>query len=121
MSGIFLRLALATFVAAIPAAVAQEITLEEVRVESTYVSPLDLPMMSNSLQKFLERLRLDDDLRRSAELQEANKGSMTRMIDLTRYIPIPLGGSDPRYDPSAPSYLRADLTPPKGNPLFGRE
>jgi hypothetical protein len=98
---------------------AQEVTLEEVRVEAEPESLLEVPI-TNELQKFVERLRLDDALKRTTELQEANKSSMTKLLDLTRYSPVSLGESDPRIDTFfQQNYMRADLNPRKEpHPLF---
>jgi hypothetical protein len=76
--------------------------------------------MTNELQKFVERLRLDDALKRTAELDEANKSSATKLLDLTRYSPLSLGASDPRIDTFfQQNYMRADLNPRDDrNPLF---
>lgn len=97
---------------------AQEITLEEVRVEAPSVSLFDLPV-TDALQKFIEGLRLNDETTRALELRKANQSSLTHLLELTRYVPIPLGGSDPHQDSfPASSYLRADLAAPKASPLF---
>lgn len=103
-------------------AAAQEITLEEVRVEAEPESLLDVPI-TNELQKFVERMRLDDALKRTAELEEANKNSVTKLLDLTRYSPVSLGGSDPRMDTFfQQNYMRPDLNPrDEPNPLFRRQ
>ena len=108
------RLALALIATS---AIGQEITLEEVNVEGAYVSPLELPV-NNALQKFIDGLRLQDDLARSLELREANKSSISKILDLTRYSPIGLGASDPRIDTfMLQNYMRADLNPRESNPL----
>jgi len=98
---------------------AQEITLEEVRVEGAFVMPLPELPPSNALQKFIERLRLQDEQTRTLELREANKSALNSILDLTRYSPIPLGGSDPRTDTFfQQNYMRADLNPRDESVLF---
>ncbi len=97
---------------------AQEITLEEVKVESTFLAPVELPI-SKTLEQFIARLRLDDERVHERELRAANKSSLTTILELTRYSPIGLGSSDPRIDTTQANYLRADLNPREKNPLFG--
>ena len=98
---------------------AQEVTLEEVRVEAEPESLLEV-RVTNELEKFVERLRLDDARKRSAELEEANKNSVTKLLDLTRYSPVSLGESDPRIDTFfQQNYMRPDLNPrDERNALF---
>jgi hypothetical protein len=97
---------------------AQEVTLEEVRVEAPAESLLDVPV-TNELQKFVERLRLQESVVRATELQIANQSITTKLLNLTRYSPIPLGGSDSRVDTFfLQNYTRADLNPREDNPLF---
>ncbi|MFL6568843.1 MAG: hypothetical protein ACJ8LI_06705 [Chthoniobacterales bacterium] len=102
-------------------AVAQEITLEEVKVEASFASPLELPL-SKSIDQLIERLRLRDENARALELHEANKSTLTNLLDLTRYEPIPLGGSESRVDAfMQENYMRADLNPREKDSLFARE
>jgi hypothetical protein len=102
----------------IASASAQEITLEEVRVEAEFLNPLELPF-SKALDQLTDRLRLRDENTRALDLQQANKSSVTRILDLTRYSPIPLGASDPRVDTFLQeNYMRADLNPPKTRSIF---
>src|SRR5947209_348868 len=106
---------------AIASAAAQEITLEEVKVEAAFVSPLELPL-SKSIDQLIERLRLRDENARALELHEANKSTLTNLLDLTRYEPIPLGGSESRVDAfMQENYMRADLNPREKDSLFARE
>src|SRR5947208_16395395 len=87
-------------------AAAQEITLEEVKVEGAFVSPLELPL-SKSIDQLVERLRLRDENARALELLDANKSSLTNILELTRYDPIPLP-RDARIDTfSQEHYMRA--------------
>lgn len=100
---------------------AQEITLEEIKVESVYVSPLELPL-SKAVDQLAERLRLLDENRRELELREANKSSVTNLLELTRYVPIPLGASESRLDEfRLQNYMRADLNPREDKQLFRPE
>lgn len=102
-------------------AVAQEITLEEVTVEGAFVSPLELPL-SKSIDQLIERLRLRDENVRELQLHEANKSTLTNLLDLTRFVPIPLGGSESRVDTfMQENYMRADLNPREKDSLFARE
>ena len=120
MSARFVKLLFASVALTAGYALAQEITLEEVRVEAAPESLLEIPI-TNELQKFVERLRLDDELARAAQLQEANKSSVTKLLDLTRYSPVSLGESDPRIDTFfRENYMRADLNPRDDNPLFAQ-
>lgn len=99
---------------------AQEITLEEIKVEAVFVSPLELPL-SKAVDQIAERLRLRDEEARERELRNANKSALTNLLELTRYSPIPLGGSDPRVDEFLlQNYTRPDLNPREDNPLFRR-
>ncbi|MFL6539576.1 MAG: hypothetical protein ACJ8HU_02335 [Chthoniobacterales bacterium] len=108
-------------VAAAASAVAQEISLEEIKVEGAFVSPLELPL-SKSIDQLIERLRLRDENARELQLHEANKSSLTTLLDLTRFVPIPLGGSESRVDAfMQENYMRADLNPREKDSLFPRE
>ncbi|MFL6531626.1 MAG: hypothetical protein ACJ8KX_14260 [Chthoniobacterales bacterium] len=108
-------------VAAAASAVAQEISLEEIKVEGAFVSPLELPL-SKSIDQLIERLRLRDENARELQLHEANKSSLTTLLDLTRFVPIPLGGSEARVDAfMQENYMRADLNPREKDSLFPRD
>src|SRR5947209_16191526 len=99
-------------------AFAQEITLEEVKVEAVYVSPSELPL-NKSIDQMIERLRLNDEHARTIDLRNAHQSSLTTLIDLTRYSPIPLG-NDPRIDAfTQENYMRADLNPRESKSIFG--
>ncbi|MCA1658363.1 MAG: hypothetical protein LC627_03580 [Verrucomicrobiaceae bacterium] len=100
---------------------AQEITIEEVRVESVFISPLELPSRE-AVDQLIERLRLQEESARELELRAANQSSVTALLELTRYSPINLGASEPRADTfMQPNYMRADLNPRETNPLFAAE
>ncbi|MDQ6860905.1 MAG: hypothetical protein M3032_07100 [Verrucomicrobiota bacterium] len=99
-------------------AFAQEITLEEVKVEGVFVSPIELPL-TKSIDQLIERLRLSDEKAREIELQQANKSSLTTLLELTRHSPIPLGASDARVDTFVrENYMRPDLNPRETKSLF---
>ncbi len=101
-------------------AVAQEITLEEVRVEAVLISPLELPL-NRTIDTLVERLRLKDEEERERTLGAANKSSLTTVLELARYIPIPLGESTSRTDLFLrENYMRADLNPREKKSLFER-
>lgn len=97
---------------------AQEITLEEVKVEAQFIDPLELPF-SKSLDQLVERLRLRDENLRAVQLEDANKNSVTRILDLSRFSPIPLGSSESRVDTFLQeNYMRAELNPREDKSLF---
>jgi hypothetical protein len=99
-------------------AFAQEAVMEEVIVEAPFDLRLQLPKDSN-VRIMIERLTLKADTERALELQIANRTPINTLLDLTKYSPIPLGGSDPRVDTFfLQNYMRADLNPSKRNPLF---
>ncbi|MDQ6624927.1 MAG: hypothetical protein M3Y69_02120 [Verrucomicrobiota bacterium] len=103
-------------------AAAQEGVAEEVRVEATFVaSPFEL-QRDHAVEILAERLTLHTAALHSAELQRANENSVTRLLELTKYIPIPLGSSENRVDTFFQSnYMRVDLNPRGENPLFGNK
>ena len=111
---------LATLILVLAAGLAggQEITLEEIKVEAVYVSPLELPL-SKAVDRLIEELRLKEESERILDLKEANKSGLTRVLELTRYSPISLGASDPRIDTFfQQNYMRADLNPREKSALF---
>ena len=61
-----------------------------------------------------------DEQLKARELKEANKSSLTNLLELTRYVPIPLPG-DARIDTfMQENYMRADLNPREKDSLFER-
>ena len=98
---------------------AQEAVAEEVRVEGAFVaSPFEL-RRDHAVEILSDRMTLRAAELRSAELQRANENSVTRLLDLTKYSPIPLGSSENRVDTFFLSnYMRADLNPRRDNSLF---
>jgi hypothetical protein len=69
--------------------------------------------------EFIEKLQVREQ--RAAALQKTHQSSVTTVLDLTRYSPIPLGGSDPRTDTFfLQNYMRRDLNPPDADPLLLR-
>ena len=105
-------------VLAAPPIFAQEATLEEVIVEAPFDVRLELPRES-TVQTMIARLRLQAENERALDLQIANRTPISTVLDLTRFIPIPLGSSDDRVDTFfLQNSVRADLNPRKNNPLF---
>lgn len=99
---------------------AQEAVMEEIVVEAPFDVRLGLPRASD-VQIMIERLTLRSENQRALELQLANQNPLSTLLDLTRYSPIPLGASESRVDTFLlQNYMRADLNPRKGSPLFAR-
>lgn len=98
---------------------AQEAVMDEVRVEGAFTaSPFEL-RRDKAVEIMIERLNLRAETLRSAELQHANENSVTRLLELTKYVPIPLGSSENRIDTFFLSnYMRRDLNPRDTSPLF---
>ena len=101
---------------------AQEAVMEEVRVEASFSSGLQLQRQNPAIEELLKRLELRDQQRRELELQEANKSTATKVIDLLKlpaWVPFGLGPSENKVDSFfQQNYMRADLNPRKENPLF---
>jgi hypothetical protein len=101
---------------------AQEAVMEEVRVEATFSSGLQLQRQNPAIEDLMKRLELRDQQRRETELQEANKSSATKVIDLLKlpaWVPFGFGPSESKVDSFfQQNYMRADLNPRKENPLF---
>jgi hypothetical protein len=101
---------------------AQEAVMEEVRVEATFSSGLQLQRQNPAIEDLMKRLELRDQQRRETELQEANKSAGTKVIDLLKlpaWVPFGFGPSESKVDSFfQQNYMRADLNPRKENPLF---
>ena len=114
--------ALAAAVSVASSASAQEAVMEEVRVEATFSSGLQLQRQNPAIDELLKRLEMRDGQRRELELQEANKSSATKVLDLLKLparVPFGLGPSENKVDSFfQQNYMRADLNPRKENPLF---
>ncbi|MEP6956945.1 MAG: hypothetical protein ABI883_08970 [Chthoniobacterales bacterium] len=99
----------------------QELVLEEVRVEA---EPFDARLELQRepvVTEFIARLQLRADEERARELALANQSAATHLLELTRYIPIPLGSSGSAPDTFfQQNYLRADLNPSRANALLDR-
>lgn len=93
--------------------------MDEVRVEGAFTaSPFEL-RRDKAVEIMIERLNLRAETLRSAELQHANESSVTRLLELTKYVPIPLGSSENRIDTFFLSnYMRKDFNPRDTSPLF---
>ena len=91
--------------------------MDEIIVEAPFDVRLELPKESH-VQIMIERLRLRAETERAAELKIANRDAVSRLLDLTKYSPIPLGASEDRVDTFfLQNALRADLNPRHDDPL----
>jgi hypothetical protein len=89
----------------------QEAVLEEIVVEAPFDLRLELPRES-TVQIMIGRLLLRAEAQRALEMQIANRNGFSTVLDLTKYSPIPLGGSESRGDTFfLQNSLRADLNP----------
>jgi len=100
---------------------AQELVLEEMVIEAEFETKLEL-QQNRAADEFTKRLRLHAESLRALELEKANTSVATRMLDLTRYIPIPMGASENRVDTYfQQNHMRADLNPRIEDPLALRK
>lgn len=98
-------------------AIAQETVMAEVRVEASFSSSLELPSNSASAE-MIARMTLRDETSRVLDLAKANESAATKLLALTRFIPIPLGSSENRVDTFfLRNDMRADLNPRYEDPL----
>ena len=108
------------FVAA-PAVFAQEAVMEEVRVEATFSSGLQLQRQSPAIEDLLKRLELRDAEKRELELKEANKSGVTKVVELLKlpaWVPFGFGPSENKVDSFfQQNYMRAELNPRDDDPL----
>ena len=113
---------IAALIFAASSAYAQEAMMEEVRIEATFSAGLQLQRQNPAIDELLKRLELRHQQRRELELQEANRSSATKVIGLLKlpaWVPFGLGPSESKVDSFfQQNYMRADLNPPKENPLF---
>ncbi len=74
------------------------------------------PQHDYALSAVTKSIEQHDEILRARELDEANAAIFSKAVDLLRYIPIKLGGSDPE-DFFTPNYLRQGYaaTPPKAH------
>ncbi len=101
-----------------PRTTAQEAVMEEIRVEASFSSTLELPS-ERAVDILTRQLRERGEAKEKFELQLANRDPLTSLLSLTSAIPIPLGSSENRVDTFfLQNYMRADLNPRKNNPLF---
>ncbi len=92
-------------------------TVEEIIVDEPFDVRLQLPEES-SVQIMIERMRLRLETERAEELKIAHRNAVTRLLDLTKYSPIPLGASEDRVDAFfLQNALRPDLNPRNDDPL----
>jgi len=98
------------------------LTLEEIVVEETIDLRLELPKES-SVQIMIDRLTLRAETQRALDLEIANRTPLTTVLDLTKYVPIPLfsGSSKPVDTFFQENYMRLDLNPREKNPRFGQD
>jgi hypothetical protein len=100
---------------------AQEAVAEEVRVEASFAASTFELRRDKAVQLLTDRLVLRADEIHAAELQHANENSVSRLLELTKYVPIPLGSSENRVDTFFLSnYMRSDLNPREDKRLFGK-
>ena len=115
--------ALVAISAALRSASAQEeAVMEEVRVEASFSSGLQVIRPNPAIDELMKRLELRDQQRRELELQEANKSGATKVLELLKlpaWVPFGFGPSENKVDSFfQQNYMRADLNPRKENPLF---
>ena len=92
-------------------------TMEEIIVEAPFDVRLELPKES-AVQIIIECMRLRSEAERALELKIANRDPLSRLLDLTKYSPIPLGASENRVDTFfLLNSMRADLNPRRDDPL----
>ncbi len=97
---------------------AQEITLEEITVETT--SPLERPL-GKIVDTLTARLQLEGETRRALELRALHQNSLTTLLELSAYSPVSLGASDRRVDTFfRENAMRPDLNPREEASLFPR-
>jgi len=102
---------------ALSAASGQEAVVEEVRVEGSFSSGLQI-RPDPAVRELRDRLTLRGTEQRALELEKANENVVTKLLNLTRYIPIPLGGSEDPVDTFfLQNQMRPDLNPPTTDPL----
>jgi glutamyl-tRNA reductase len=100
---------------------AQELVLEEIVIEGEFQATLEL-QQNRAADEFTKRLQLQAETARAVELQKANESLMTKLLDLTRHIPIALQASETRVDTFfQQNYMRADLNPRRDDPLALRD
>lgn len=91
--------------------------MEEIIVEEPFDVRLQLPKES-AVQIMIERMRLQSETERALELKITNRDPISRLLDLTKYSPIPLGASEGRVDTFfLQNSLRPDLNPRNDDPL----
>ena len=106
---------------AAPAVFAQEAVMEEVRVEATFSSGLQLQRQSPAIEDLLKRLELRDAEKRELELKDANKSGVTKVVELLKlpaWVPFGFGPSENKVDSFfQQNYMRAELNPRHDDPL----
>ncbi len=95
----------------------EELLLEGIVVEAPFDLRLELPQES-AVQIMIERMNLRAETLRTAELEIANRNPVTALLDLTKYSPIPIGGSGSKVDTFfLENHMRPDLNPRDKDPL----
>jgi len=85
--------------------------MEEIIIEAPFDFRLELPRES-TVKIMIEQLTSKAEEQRKLELKVANRTPLTTLLDLTRYIPIPLGASENRIDTyMLQNHMRPDLNP----------
>lgn len=96
----------------------EEAVAQEIRVEGAFIaSPFKL-RPDDPVREMIMRMNERAETERAAELQTANQSSISRLLELTRFIPIPLGSSENRVDTFfLGNNMRRDLNPPEKDVL----
>lgn len=91
--------------------------MDEIIVEAPFDVRLELPKES-TVKFMIERMQLRAETERALEMKIANRDPISRLLELTKYSPIPLGASESRIDTFfLQNALRADLNPRTDDPL----
>lgn len=97
----------------------EELLLEGVVVEATFDLDLQLELpQASAVQIMIERLNLHAETLRKTDLEIANRTPLNTLLDLTKYSPIPIGGSGSKVDTFfLENHMRVDLNPRHEDPL----
>ena len=96
------------------------VTLEPIEVEATFDLQLELRQRAREIE-LAEKLRQQTEIQRGIELQDLNKSFVSRLLDLTKFSPIPLGSSESRLDTFfLQNHMRADFNPRRNEGVLFR-
>ena len=93
---------------------------EPTKVEDAFRFSLGQPQRQHAslLGEVVLRLRERAASERAFDLEKANESPVTKLLELTSHVPVPLGNSDNRIDTFfLQNYLRPELNPVEGDPL----